>query len=137
VTVRRSIFNGMVSPPKSANGMRTIKLSKLALNTLNHHLENHAGETWVFATRNQTSINATNFYHQSWRPLLAAAGLPTRRFHDLRHTAATLMLQQNVNPKIVSNILGHGDVAFTLTTYSHVLPWMQGTAAGAMDKLLD
>jgi integrase len=68
--------------------------------------------------------------------LLAAANLPRRRFHDLRHTAATLMLQQNVNPKIVSNILGHGDVAFTLTTYSHVVSWMQGPAADGMDDAL-
>ncbi len=52
---------------------------------------------------------------------LEKAGLPVIRFHDLRHTAATLMLSKGVHPKIVSETLGHGDVAFTLTVYSHVL----------------
>jgi integrase len=48
VTIRRSIFNGAVSSPKSANGRRTVKLSKLALIALKHHLEHHAGDSWVF-----------------------------------------------------------------------------------------
>ena len=65
------------------------------------------------------------------------AGLPeTTRFHDLRHTCATLLLRQGVNPKFVQELLGHTDVSLTLNIYSHVLPDMGGTAAGAMDDAL-
>ncbi|MCA1731613.1 MAG: tyrosine-type recombinase/integrase, partial [Actinobacteria bacterium] len=52
----------------------------------------------------------------------------TIRFHDLRHTCATLLLRQGVNPKFVQDLLGHGDVSLTLNVYSHVLPDMGDTA---------
>jgi integrase len=58
------------------------------------------------------------------------------RFHDLRHTAATLLLGRGVHPKIVSEMLGHSTVAITLDRYSHVTPTMQREAASAMDDLL-
>jgi integrase len=54
------------------------------------------------------------------------------RFHDLRHTCATLLLSRNVNPKVVSEMLGHANIAITLDTYSHVLPDMQEKAAKAL-----
>jgi integrase len=66
----------------------------------------------------------------------ALQGLPKIRFHDLRHTCATLLLSKNVNPKIVSEILGHATIAITLDTYSHVLPTMQESAAKAMEDAL-
>ncbi len=68
--------------------------------------------------------------------LLGEAHLPTIRFHDLRHTAATLLLGRDVNPKKVSEMLGHSTVAITLDTYSHVLPGMHRQAAEIMDELL-
>jgi integrase len=69
-------------------------------------------------------------------PALAHAGLPPIRFHDLRHTAATLMLLKGIHPKVVSEILGHTTSGITLDLYSHVLPDMQREAGAAMDKLL-
>jgi integrase len=57
-----------------------------------------------------------------FKPLLKRAGLPHFRFHDLRHTCAMLLLTQNVNPKVASDMLGHSSIAITLDTYSHVLP---------------
>ncbi len=71
-----------------------------------------------------------------FKPLLERAGLPKIRFHDLRHTCATLLLSQNVNPKVVSEMLGHASIAITLDTYSHVLPTMQESAAKAMEDAL-
>lgn len=67
--------------------------------------------------------------------ILRRSGLPHVRFHDLRHAHATLMLQQGVHPKIVSERLGHASVGITLDTYSHVLPAMQQEAAAAFDEL--
>lgn len=71
-----------------------------------------------------------------WRALRVRAGVPAVRMHDLRHTAATLMLSRGVHPKIVSEMLGHSTVAITLDLYSHVTPTMQREAAAAMDELL-
>ena len=69
-------------------------------------------------------------------PLLKRAGLPMIRFHDLRHTAATLLLTRGVHPKIVQERLGHSQISLTLDTYSHVLPGMGREAASKLDELL-
>jgi integrase len=63
-------------------------------------------------------------------------GLDRLRFHDLRHAHASLLLQQGVHPKIVSERLGHAGVAITLDLYSHVLPDLQAQAADGLDDLL-
>ncbi len=68
--------------------------------------------------------------------VLRQAGLPHIRFHDLRHTHATLLFMAGVHPKVVSERLGHSSVAFTMDTYSHVLPTMQETAAERFDRLI-
>jgi len=68
--------------------------------------------------------------------VITKAGLPHIRFHDLRHTHATLMLKQGIHPRIVSERLGHASVAITLDTYSHVLPGLQEAAAERFDMLL-
>ena len=65
-----------------------------------------------------------------------AGGAAAGRFHDLRHTCATLLLTRNVNPKIVSEMRGHSTIAITLDTYSHVLPNMRDAAAAAMEEAL-
>jgi len=67
--------------------------------------------------------------------LLRRAALPRIRFHDLRHTAATLMLSRGVHPKVASEMLGHSTIAITLDLYSHVTPTIQRDAADAVDAL--
>jgi integrase len=74
---------------------------------------------------------------REYKELLKETGLPLIRFHDLRHTSETLLLQQGVHPKIVQERLGHADISMTLNTYSHVLPNMQEDAALKMDDLLN
>ncbi len=71
-----------------------------------------------------------------FKALLKLAGPQDIRFHDLRHTAATLMLLQNVPVKVVSERLGHANITLTLQTYSHALPTMGREAANRMDALL-
>jgi integrase len=90
----------------------------------------------VFPNEIGKPMDAGNLRHRSLRPLLEKAGLPRHRFHDLRHTAATLLLGQGVHAKIVSEMLGHSSIGLTLDTYSHVLPDMQQQAALAMEKIL-
>ena len=68
--------------------------------------------------------------------LLRQAGLPDIRFHDLRHTCATLLLTKGIHPKIVSEMLRHSSIAITLDTYSHVIPGLGEVAASAMEDAL-
>ena len=67
---------------------------------------------------------------------LTSIGLPNIRFHDLRHTTASLLLEKNVHPKIVSELLGHSTVALTLKTYSHIINPMSAVAAETMDEIV-
>ena len=82
-------------------------------------------------------VEAGNFLRRHYRPLLKRLGFPPVRFHDLRHTAATLLLLQGIHPKIVSEMLGHASVSITLDLYSHVLPDMQRDAIEAMARLFE
>jgi integrase len=90
----------------------------------------------VFTNQVGGPVNAGNLRRRSFWPLLERAGLPRIRFHDLRHTAATLMLGRGIHPKIVSEMLGHSQIAITLDLYSHVTPTMQRDAARELDILL-
>ena len=91
----------------------------------------------IFSTTVGTPINPRNLTGRSFKPLLERAGLSQRvRFHDLRHTAATLLLSRGVHPKLVQELLGHATIAITLDTYSHVLPGMGDQTAAAMEDAL-
>ena len=90
---------------------------------------------WVFSSKNGNSLSVHNLHNRSWKPLLKDAGLPNIRFHDLRHTCATLLLSKGVHPKLVQELLGHSSIEITLDTYSHVLPSMGDGVASAMDDL--
>ena len=68
--------------------------------------------------------------------LLADAGLPRMRFHDLRHGAASLFLAQGVHARVVMEMLGHSTIALTMNTYSHVIPELQREAADQMEAVL-
>ena len=82
------------------------------------------------------AIRRDNPHDKYWKPLLRRAGLPDIRFHDLRHTCATVLLTKGVHPKIVSEMLGHSSVAITLDTYSHVIPGLGDVAVRAMEDAL-
>lgn len=138
--VRRTVFNGIISPPKTLAGNRTIGLSGLAVAALESHRLTAGKQQsceWVFPSRTDTPLSVHNVHNRSWKPLLERAGLPTStRMHDLRHTCATLLLSKNVPVKVVSEMLGHGDVSITLAVYQSVLPHMQESAARVMDDAL-
>jgi len=144
-TVTRDGGKLTVGSTKTAKGRRTVKLTQGATEALQGHLERQlveidkAGDKWqenglVFCTGKGTLINPTNLRKRSFAPLLQRAGLPTITFHQLRHTAATILLLNNVNPKVVSELLGHATIAITLDTYSHVLPNMQHSVVAAMEE---
>jgi integrase len=74
--------------------------------------------------------------NRHFKPLLKAAGLPPIRWHDLRHTCATLLLARNVNPKLVQHLLEHASITMTLDRYSHWIPSMGRHAADGMGEAL-
>lgn len=91
----------------------------------------------VFPNRVGKPMDHNNLYQRDFKAALERAGLPsTFRFHDLRHTCATLLLSKNVSSKIVQEMLGHATISQTMDTYSHVLPDMQDEAAIAMEGAL-
>ena len=90
----------------------------------------------IFTTTRGEPINEEYLVKKHFKPLLREAGLPNIRLYDLRHTSATLALTVGVAPKVVSEQLGHASAAFTLDTYSHVLPHMQDEAASKMEAAL-
>src|SRR5919112_1510594 len=113
--VHRTVFNGVVSPPKRAAGNRTIRLTGLAVAALKEHrlaaVKQRISEL-VFPSRRGTPLSVHNVHNRSWKPLLKRAGLPvSTRMHDLRHTCATLLLGRGIPVKMVSEMLGHASVA--------------------------
>ena len=96
----------------------------------------HKDHGLVCSTGIGTPLASSQIRDRSFHRILAKAGLPRIRFHDLRHTAATLLLAAGENPKIVQEMLGHSSISMTLDRYSHVIPSMQRQAAAKMDAIL-
>src|SRR5258707_7738245 len=90
---------------------------------------------YVFCNLHGTHLNP-NHVVEEFKKLLNRAGLPNIRFHDLRHSAATLLLSLGVHPKVVQELLGHTQISMTMDVYSHVLPGMQQDAMSKLDAAL-
>jgi integrase len=132
--------------PKSERSRRTIALPQIVITALRAHRlrqnENRllGGSAWresgfVFTSRVGTPLDPWAVI-KAFKRLLRDAGLPDIRFHDLRHTAATFLLAQGVDPRTIMETLGHSQISLTLNTYSHVLPSLQHDAAEKMNRLL-
>jgi integrase len=137
--VQRQRDRGLVYiEPKTALSRRTVQLTSFAQSELRQHRArqalSHLNTDVVFTSETGTLLDPTNVTHR-FQQTRERAGLPPLRLHDLRHTAATLMLQEGVHPSVVREMLGHSTVMLTLGTYSHVMPNMQREAATKLDRL--
>jgi integrase len=132
--------------PKNAS-RRTIDLPQRAVEALRSHRKRQigqqlsAGSNWrdsglVFATTIGTAVDAQNVVNRHFKPMLRRAGSPEIRWHDLRHTCATLLLSRGTHPTYVQKLLGHAWVQLTLDRYSHWMPSMGKHTASAMDEAL-
>ena len=132
--------------PKTQQSRRSVMIAPFALEALKKHRVSQleaklkAGEFWqdndyVFCTLHGTHLNP-NHVVEEFKKLLTRAGLPDVRFHDLRHSAATLLLSLGVHPKVVQELLGHTQISMTMDVYSHVLPGMQQDAMRQLDAAL-
>jgi len=132
--------------PKSSGSRRRIALSPSLVLTLRQYRvdqqvqriligEPMADSDLVFSHPDGKPLDPGVVSH-TFAKVLRKAGLPHIRFHDLRHTHATLLLKAGIHPKIVSERLGHANIGITLDTYSHVLPGLQERAAESFDEML-
>jgi integrase len=137
----------LVRQLKNRQSRRAVLLPELAATALVDHRARQAAEReqrrarWeehglVFTNTLGKPLTPNNLRQRSFYPLLAGAGLPRIRFHDLRHSCATLLLGEGIHPKIVSDLLGHSQIGITLDLYSHVTATMHAVAAEAMGRLL-
>ncbi len=133
--------------PKTAKSRRRVPLTSIAIAALLDHQARQAeqrlalGPAWdnqgfVFPSASGGPMDYKNLTKRVFAPLLSKAEVPTIRFHDLRHTAASLMLAQGVHPKVAQEVLGHSQVSVTLDTYSHVVPPMLTDAAHRVEAAL-
>lgn len=143
VKVQRSLVEvgGQVQleTPKTQNSHRTIFLSQGTMKMLQEHQEQQRveaaelGSGWqhlgfVFASAVGSATIPSNL-DRTYQLLIKKSGVRRIRFHDLRHTAASLMFRQGVSPKVVSTVLGHSDIAFTMRVYTHLYDDQRQTAA--------
>jgi integrase len=133
--------------PKSSRSRRTIRMPQIVTTALKSHRKRQLeermalGKEWpdsglVFTSPIGTPLDPRNVTREFQAMLAAAPNVPRVRFHDLRHTAATLLLAQGVDPRTIMETLGHSQISLTLNTYSHVLPALQADAAAKLDAIL-
>jgi len=148
IQVRRTVdyitgYGYVETEPKTAAGKRLIALPYFVANILKQHrlqqleAKLKVGRAWedrdlVFTDLHGGYFNP-RYLGKLFDKVLAEADLPHMRFHDLRHSAATLLLSMGVHVKVVQEILGHSTISMTADIYSHVLPSMQEDAMGKWD----
>lgn len=135
-----------LSGAKTASSIRGIKLSNETISSLKKHKialsktkfqygSSYSDYDLVVCTEDGNPVNPENL-KRTYAKLIKDANVPKIRFHDLRHTHATMLLAQGVHAKVISERLGHSNIKTTLDIYSHVLPNMQEEAANQIDVLL-
>jgi integrase len=138
--VRRSIgLHGAVQQPKSRGSVRAVAMTPTLVSALRRHrLASPFSEEDdpIFASERGTPLDGGNMVKRALTPALRRAGLPQIRFHDLRHTFASLLIAQGEHPKYISEQLGHASVQITLDRYGHLMPQSYDEAGERLEAAL-
>jgi integrase len=139
LTVRQALtnVNGHITfgPPKTAASRRTVALPQGICDLLAAHLAQVPSSELVFTSTQGHPIRWTNFKRRYWKPALVAAGLPDVRFHDLRHSHASILIERGTHPKVISSRLGHSRIGVTMDTYGHLFDGLDEGAAEVLDEV--
>jgi len=152
LAIRRTLVGASGGTPrfgelKTARGRRTVTLPPVAVASLAQHRQRQLGQRsaqdsvyaeWdlVFATGLGTPLLARNVI-RSFKAALGRAGLPAHvRVHDMRHAAATLMLEAGVYPKVASERFGHSNISITMDLYTHAVPGLGADAANRLERMI-
>ena len=125
-----------ITRPKTENSIRRISIPESAVALLAEEHRKHPDSPWMFPSPKTGEMYHPDSVVNLHKKILKDAGLEHIRFHDLRHTFATLALQNGIDVKTVSSMLGHFDAGFTLRTYTHVTRQMQESAAEKMGSFM-
>ena len=138
IRVRRSLYRGTFVDPKSARSVRTIGMSKRLAAVLMEHKVSAPYSPWdlVFCSKDGTPLDQANLYNRMLQPTLRRAGLRRIRFHDLRHTYASMLINQGENLKYVQSQLGHASITTTVDRYGHLMPDAHVGASERLDATL-
>jgi integrase len=140
IWVRRNVTaHGQFQEPKTRGSVRAIAMPATLATVLREHqlaspFSNE--EDLIFASEKGTPLDGHNFVRRVFAPALRRARLPKIRFHDLRHTFASLLIAQGEHPKLISEQLGHASVQITLDRYGHLLPASYDSAGERLDAAL-
>ncbi len=137
--VRRSLYKGEVTTPKTANSERTVDVPRLVLDALARHREAcpPVEGDFVFRTSTGAPIDPNSWYGRTFCEIRKRAALPDSvGLHSLRHTYASLLIRQGENPKYVSRQLGHSSTSFTMDVYGHLFETTSAQAMGRLDGVI-
>jgi integrase len=126
----------VISEPKTDRARRQVTLPPFALNVLSDHVNTlNENQSLLFTTSTAKPVSGRNVVRH-FKSVIEQEGLPNIRFHDLRHTHATILLASGVHPKVVQERLGHSQISLTLDTYSHLIPSLQEEAAQQFEEIM-
>jgi integrase len=130
-----------VEPPqreelKTKTSRRTVSIPTFLIADLEEQLRTRSSDDYVFTSTDGEPIRASNFNRRQWDPARKAAGFPELKFHELRHTAATIAIQSGAHPKAIQSRLGHSSITVTLDRYGHLMPGTDLDLADGIDKLI-
>ncbi|MEM7678204.1 MAG: site-specific integrase [Myxococcota bacterium] len=127
-----------VEPTKSGSSRRTISITTQLVAFIQAERERRGArlDDWIFDAGHGTPMDQDNVRRRLLTKVIAAADVPARTLHEIRHTHATLLLEAGTSMKVIQHRLGHADIATTIETYAHLTPVLEGAAIEAIDTAL-
>jgi integrase len=135
IHVRRAVWRGKFVTPKSRRSRRAIDVTRTLKEALARLPSRFRGDL-VFPADSGAPMDPENYTHRDWARTLRHSGLRRIRFHDLRHTYASLLIRQGAHPKYIQVQLGHASIQTTLDRYGHLMPDIHEAEARKLDRLV-
>ncbi len=138
IKVKQTLHKGKISTPKTKNSIREIKVPTKVIDVLKELKDKSEPNVLnlVFAQSNGKFLDADNMIKRRFNKVLDGAGVARVRFHDLRHTYASLLLEKDLNIKYIQKQMGHASFEITMNTYAHLMPEVYEKSEKAINELI-